>query len=88
MNNLKNEMDEYVLKANKREERKLNKQKREAIRECRRVLHLLGKKRAFKKEGEFIEKKMIPYIGRMKWMPWSFKNMLEMWSEYSDKSKN
>lgn len=82
------EFDEYISKANKREERKLNKQRRTAIAECRRVLHLLGKKRTFKKEREFIEKKMIPYIGRMKFMPWSFKNMLEMWSEYSDKSKN
>lgn len=79
MSNL-DELDGYVLKANKREEKKLNKQRNEGIKECRRV-HKLLNKRTFKKEREFIEKKMIVYIAKMKWIPWSYRRFLDAWQD-------
>ena len=75
-----NQVDEYVKKVNKREARILLKQKREGIKECNRILKLLKRRRfAFKKERDFIERRMIPYITRMKWMPGSYKHMLDAW---------
>jgi hypothetical protein len=72
--------DEYIKKINKREVNILSKQKREGIKECNRILKLLRRKRfAFKKERDFIERRMIPYITRMKWMPGSYGHMLEAW---------
>ena len=77
-----NNPDEYVKKANKKEARVLLKQKREGIKECNRILKLLKRRRfAFKKERDFIERRMIPYITRMKWTPGSYKNMLAIWEE-------
>jgi hypothetical protein len=76
------ELDRYVLRANNKEERKLNKQKREGIKECRQVHKLLQKRKIrFRREIKYIEDKMIPYIGRMKWMPWSYRRFLNMWQE-------
>ncbi len=76
------EFDEYVLKVNKREENKLTKQKREGIAECRRVLKLLKKKPiTFNKEIKMIDKRMIPYITRQKWMPPSYRRFLDMWQD-------
>ena len=76
------EFDEYVKKSNINEERKLNRQRNKAIKECRRVHKMLKKKGlTFKEEVKTIEKKMIPYIGRMKWLPKSYKDMLSEWED-------
>lgn len=72
--------DEYVKRANKREVNVLLKQKKEGIEECKRILKLLKRKRfAFRKEREYIERRMIPYISKMKFMPGSYKHMLDAW---------
>ena len=72
--------NEYVKKANRKEARILLKQKKEGIGECNRILKLLRRRRfAFKKERDFIERRMISYITRMKWMPGSFSHMLDAW---------
>lgn len=75
-----NNIDEYVKKINKREVSMLLKQKREGIKECNRILKLLKRKRfALKKEREYVERIMIPYITRMKWMPTSYRRILDAW---------
>ena len=78
--------DEYVKKVNKKEVNVLLRQKKEGIKECSRILKLLKKRRfAFKKERDLIERRMISYITRMKWMPGSFKHMLDTWeNRYND----
>lgn len=72
--------DEYIKKVNKKEARMLSRQKKAGIKECNRIFKLLKRRRfAFKKERDYIERVMIPYVNRMKWMPGSFKHMLETW---------
>ena len=74
------EFDEYVAVANKKEEKELNKQGSEGVRECRRILKILRrKKRVFRKEMKTIENKIIPYTKRMKWTPLSYRHMLAGW---------
>ena len=76
------EFDDYVIKSSMKEERKLTKQRREGLRECKRVLKILNKrKRKFRKEIKYINEKMIPYITRRKWMPYSFKRMISIWGD-------
>ena len=86
MSKLKNEVlnyfDKCVARSNKIEEKLLKKQKREGIRECRRIQGLLKRKSLlFRNELRNIEEKMIPYIKRNKWMPWSYTHMLRAWEE-------
>ena len=74
--------DKYAAKADRKEERLLRKQRRDGVRECKRIQGLLRRKKlAFRRELKDIEEKMIPYIKRMKWMPWSYRHMLIAWEE-------
>ena len=76
------EFDEYVEKSNAKEERKLTKQRREGLRECKQILKILNKrKRKFRKEIKYVNEKMMPYITRRKWMPYSFKRMISIWAD-------
>ena len=76
------EMDKYVLQVNMREEKKLNRQRAEGVKECKRILSLLMRKgRVHSKDIKFIKNTMIPYVRRMKWIPPSYKSMIDGYEE-------
>lgn len=70
----------YVDQVNAKEEKALLRKKEQIIKELNAVRKQLRRKNYWK-EAEFIEKKMIPYVERMAFLPPSYLSMIDGYGE-------
>ena len=70
----------YVDRVNAKEEQSLLRKKKRVIKELNAVSKRL-KKKGFRREARYIEKKIIPYVERMAHYPGSYREMVEVFKE-------
>ena len=70
----------YVDQVNTEEEQYLTNKKTRLVKELNAVSKQL-KKKGFRREVKYIEKKIIPYVMRMAYYPPSYREMVELFKE-------
>jgi len=70
----------HVDRVNAKEEQSLLRKKKRIIKELNAVRKQL-KKKGFRREVKYIEKKIIPYVERMAHYPGSYREMVEIFRE-------